>query len=271
VCVALGAARLVAAEACVAAGVALAPAGGAPHAPLHWHANLAPLGLTTEAVAAAVGGGAALSRAPPPPPPAAAAAAAAAALDLFWVTRFPLFEGSPEGGARAPLRSAHHPFTSPAPGAARAALEAALGELEGAGGWGGCGAGDAAPLLRRFRAIPGDHYDLVANGVEVGGGSLRVHDAALQRRVLAGALAVAPPALTGFEGLLGALECGAPPHGGFALGFDRLVALLAGAHSIRDVIAFPKGASGTDPLTGAPAPATPQQLGEYHLTVAATT
>jgi aspartyl-tRNA synthetase len=120
--------------------------------------------------------------------------------------------------------------------------------------------------------VRGQHYDLVANGVELGGGSVRIHDAALQQAVLERVIAVSPAQLLGFKTLLTALAHGAPPHGGIALGLDRLVAMLAGpdaAASVRDVIAFPKSAAGNDLLTGAPAEATSEQLREFHVQLAA--
>jgi aspartyl-tRNA synthetase len=269
VCGVLGGARLVASEASIAAGVPPAALAGVPPRPPGWRAHTAPFGVSSEEVAAAVGSRRTFDGGAGGGDPAAAAAAAAAGLDLFWVMGFPLFEAAAAAGGAAPLASAHHPFTAPAPGRAREALLEALDALEGAGGWTGADGGARASAAARLRAVAGDHFDLVANGVELGGGSMRLHDATLQRRVLVTALGVPPGALGGFEGLLGALECGAPPHGGFALGVDRLVALLAGAPSIRDVIAFPKGASGADALTGAPAPATAEQLREYHLQVCA--
>jgi aspartyl-tRNA synthetase len=153
--------------------------------------------------------------------------------DLLWIVDWPLMEANDEGGWD-PL---HHPFTAPAedfdpasPGAARAQA-----------------------------------YDLVWNGQEMGGGSIRISDADLQGKVF-GALGIdEAEAEARFGFLLEALRYGAPPHGGIAYGLDRLVQRLADADSIRDVIAFPKTASGADALTGAPAPVDEPQLREVGL------
>jgi aspartyl-tRNA synthetase len=110
-------------------------------------------------------------------------------------------------------------------------------------------------------------YDLIINGYEIGGGTLRIHDPELQRRVLGRLGISSEEADEKFGFLLEALGMGAPPHGGIALGLDRLVMILAGAHSIRDVIAFPKTSSGSDPMTGAPDTVSPRQLKEVHLRV----
>jgi aspartyl-tRNA synthetase len=103
------------------------------------------------------------------------------------------------------------------------------------------------------------------NGLEIGGGTLRIHDSRLQARVLALLGIGEREAQDSFGFLLDALKHGAPPHGGIALGLDRLVMVLAGAASIRDVIAFPKTSSGADPLTGAPDAVKPAQLRDLHL------
>ena len=153
---------------------------------------------------------------------------------LVWVVEWPMFEPDPQTGRWIAL---HHPFTSPD------------GELD-----------PDDPGSARAQA-----YDLVWNGVELGGGSIRIADPALQEQVF-GIIGIdAEEAAERFGFLLEALRYGAPPHGGIAYGVDRFAALLAGFDSIRDVIAFPKTASGHDPLTGAPAPVEDAQLREVGL------
>jgi aspartyl-tRNA synthetase len=152
----------------------------------------------------------------------------------LWVTDFPLVEWSDDEGRWEAL---HHPFTSPS--------EESLADLED------------NPAAARARA-----YDVVLNGVELGGGSIRINRPEIQYRVLATLGIGREAADEKFGFLIEALKHGAPPHGGIAFGLDRMAALLAGRDSIRDVIAFPKTATGQDPLTGAPAPIDERQLRE---------
>jgi aspartyl-tRNA synthetase len=155
--------------------------------------------------------------------------------DIYWVVNFPMFEWNEEEARWDPL---HHPFTAP------------TGDL------------DANPGTWRSRA-----YDVVWNGWELGGGSIRINRPDVQRRVFE-ALGIGPEeAEERFGFLLEAFRYGAPPHGGIAFGIDRWVALLGGRGSIRDVIPFPKTASGLDPLTGAPAPVDERQLRELGVRV----
>jgi aspartyl-tRNA synthetase len=154
--------------------------------------------------------------------------------EFVWVTDFPLFEWHPDDGR---WYSTHHPFTSPDP--------RDLDRL------------DSDPGSVRARA-----YDVVLNGTELGGGSIRIHDPRLQSQVFRILGIGEEEARQRFGFLLDALRFGAPPHGGLALGLDRLVMLMAGATSLRDVIAFPKTASATDLMTEAPSEVDPRQLEE---------
>jgi aspartyl-tRNA synthetase len=162
-------------------------------------------------------------------------------LNLLWVVDFPLFEGLGDDGSPIP---AHHPFTMP---------HADDTDL--------LDSSDPADLLR----VRSQAYDLVLNGWELGSGSVRIHRADIQGRVfgLLGIDEAAAQERFGF--LLDAFRFGAPPHAGFAFGIDRLVALLVGEENIREVIAFPKTQSGTDPLTGAPTSVDAAQLEELGL------
>jgi len=155
----------------------------------------------------------------------------------LWVVDFPMFEYDDESGQ---WKARHHPFTSPKDG-----HEQFL---------------ESAPEKAYAKA-----YDMVLNGWEVAGGSVRIHRQEIQQQVFRCLKLSAEEQRAKFGFLLDALQYGAPPHGGIAFGFDRLVALMAGAEAIRDVIAFPKTQRGQDLLTGAPSPVTEKQLRELHL------
>jgi len=155
----------------------------------------------------------------------------------LWVVDFPMFEYDEES---AQWKARHHPFTSPKDG-----HEQYL---------------ESAPAKAYAKA-----YDLVLNGWEVAGGSVRIHRQEVQQQVFRGLKISAEEQRAKFGFLLDALQYGAPPHGGIAFGFDRLVALMAGADAIRDVIAFPKTQRGQDLLTGAPSAVAEKQLRELHI------
>jgi aspartyl-tRNA synthetase len=155
--------------------------------------------------------------------------------DVFhWVVDFPLFKEDEETGDWTFM---HHPFTAPVPGAEE---------------W-----DEASP-----GAVRGQHYDLVWNGWELGSGSIRIHDVDVQERLFRTMGMGEDEARSKFGFLLDALAMGAPPHGGFAMGIERFVALLAGEPDIRQIVAFPKVSSGSDPLTGAPTPMPAEVLAE---------
>jgi len=163
------------------------------------------------------------------------------AFAFLWVTDFPLLEYHEEDGR---WYSMHHPFTAP--------RDEDLDTLE------------SDPGSVRAKA-----YDLVLNGSEIGGGSIRIHDAALQARIFRRLGISDEEATLRFGFFLEALEYGTPPHGGIALGLDRLVALLAGETSIREVIAFPKTVSAVDLMAGAPSVVDATQLRELHIKIQA--
>jgi aspartyl-tRNA synthetase len=155
----------------------------------------------------------------------------------LWVVDFPMFEYDDDSKA---WKARHHPFTSPKDG-----HEQYL---------------ESAPEKAYAKA-----YDMVLNGWEVAGGSVRIHRQEIQQQVFGGLKISAEEQRAKFGFLLDALQYGAPPHGGIAFGFDRLVALMAGAEAIRDVIAFPKTQRGQDLLTGAPTAVTERQLRDLHI------
>jgi aspartyl-tRNA synthetase len=160
--------------------------------------------------------------------------------DFFWVVDFPLLSYDKESGRYV---SSHHPFTAPV-------------------------AEDVALLDSEPTRVRGQHYDIVVNGVELGGGSIRIHQPALQKKIFEQVLKIPPEvAENRFGYFLKALAYGAPPHGGIALGFDRICALLCGTDSIRDVIAFPKTAKAVDLMTGAPGEVEAKQLRDLRIEI----
>lgn len=161
--------------------------------------------------------------------------------NFLWVIEFPLMLWDEEERRYV---SAHHPFTAP------------VREDE--------------PLLATDPAkVRGQHYDIVLNGVELGGGSIRIHDPAVQKRVFEDVLKIPQDLVESrFGYMLKAFAYGAPPHGGIALGFDRVVAMLAGRSSIRDILAFPKNQNGRDLMADCPGPVAPRQLRDLRIKVA---
>jgi aspartyl-tRNA synthetase len=157
--------------------------------------------------------------------------------EFCWVVDAPMFERVESADGATGWTAIHHPFTAPT-------------------------AEYAADFQDRPAEALSQAYDIVLNGNEIGGGSIRIHSREMQQRVF-GVIGLSPEeANSQFGFLLDAFAYGPPPHGGIALGLDRLCALMAGADSIRDVIAFPKTASGSDPLTGAPSRITAGQRRE---------
>ena len=157
---------------------------------------------------------------------------------FLWVVDFPLMSYDEAENRYA---ATHHPFTAPVPE-------------------------DAALLDSDPKAVRGQHYDVVLNGMELGGGSIRIHQPALQKKVFEDVLKIPADVVESrFGYMLKAFTYGAPPHGGIAFGLDRMVALLCGTTSIRDVIAFPKTQKGQDLMAQSPTPVTPKQLKELHI------
>jgi len=163
---------------------------------------------------------------------------AADQFNFLWVIEFPLLMFDKEMDR---WYSSHHPFTSP--------VEE-----------------DIPKLANDPKSVRGQHYDIVVNGVELGGGSIRIHQRELQKTIFEDVLQIpADVAQERFGYMLEAFRFGAPPHGGIALGFDRLIAMLCGSESIREVIAFPKTAKGADLMSDAPGTAEPRQLRDLHI------
>lgn len=162
-----------------------------------------------------------------------------------WVTDFPLFsptvDNEPGQGGAAGIASTHHPFTAPKTPE------------------------DVDMLLVDPLQAKADHYDLVVNGVELGGGSRRIHSAQMQEYVMREVLKMSDERMKDFAHLLEVLRAGCPPHAGMALGFDRMIAVMLGKESVRDVIAFPKSGRGEDMLVKSPTRMTAEQLQTYHL------
>lgn len=160
------------------------------------------------------------------------------AFEFLWIVDFPLFLRNDKTGQ---LETAHHPFTAPH--------------------------SDDIDLLKSpdtYEKCRSQAYDLVLNGQEIGGGSIRIHNANLQREILNSILKLDSDHLTH---LIEALESGCPPHGGIALGIDRLISIMCKTNSIRDVIAFPKSAEGKDLLSNAPCKISDEELKLYHLDI----
>ena len=163
----------------------------------------------------------------------------------LWVTDFPLFSPisatEPGQGGVAGLASTHHPFTSPK------------------------SSEDVDLLMIDPRQVIGDHYDIVMNGVELGGGSRRIHSCEMQKFIMEKVLRMSFEKIAEFSHLLEVLRAGCPPHAGIALGFDRLIAVMLGMDSVRDVIAFPKSSKGDDLLVKSPSMMSQDILETYHL------
>lgn len=166
-----------------------------------------------------------------------------------WITDFPLFSPLTEEDlthtSASGICSTHHPFTAPKP------------DLD-----------NTSRIASDPLSVIGDHFDLVINGVELGGGSRRIHNAELQEYVFRDVLKLPHERVEDFRHLLNALRDGCPPHVGFAIGFDRLMTILTESETVRDVIAFPKTGRGEDRFVGSPSQLTDEQLSTYHLSLA---
>jgi aspartyl-tRNA synthetase len=161
---------------------------------------------------------------------------------FLWVVNFPLMTYDEEQKSYV---ATHHPFTAPVPE-------------------------DDGLIDSNPRAVRGQHYDIVLNGMELGGGSIRIHQPALQKKIFEEVLKIPADIVESrFGYMLRAFTYGAPPHGGIAFGLDRIAALLCGTNSIRDVIAFPKTQKGQDLMAGSPTTVTPRQLKELHIATVA--
>jgi len=163
---------------------------------------------------------------------------------FLWVNDFPLFtpDGEDPGqGGSAGFSATHHPFTAPATPA------------------------DFDLLHTNPMAVKAAHYDLVLNGVEIGGGSRRIHIAELQEYIMRDIMRMSDAGVKQFSHLIEALRAGCAPHAGFAIGFDRLMSIISDVPSVRDVIAFPKSNKGEDLLVGSPSKTTLEQQKTYHL------
>lgn len=163
----------------------------------------------------------------------------------LWVTDFPMFtleNGTDPGqGGAAGFSATHHPFTAP--------------KTEK----------DIDLLLWKPLEAKADHYDLVVNGVELGGGSRRIHNAEMQKFIMRDILKMSEERINDFAHLLEALRAGCPPHAGLAIGFDRLIAVMTGRESVKDVIAFPKSSKGEDMMVKSPGLIRPEELKRYGL------
>jgi aspartyl-tRNA synthetase len=164
---------------------------------------------------------------------------------FLWITDFPLFmpnnDSDPGQGGSSGFSATHHPFTAPKTPA------------------------DVDLLLTDPSRAVAAHYDIVVNGTELGGGSRRIHNASVQEFIFRDVLKMKPERIEDFRHLLDVLGSGCPPHAGIALGWDRLCAVMRGAESMRDVIAFPKSGRGEDGLVKSPNRMTEEQMGTYHL------